>query len=238
MSRLACLEVGGSGRQVVVFDDRGGWRLGDTSDLTGGAEVAVAVPGVIEAGRIVRASNLGWVDADPVEVLGLERPPAVLMNDAEAAALGEAVLAGQGTPRPLTFVGLGTGIGGAVVDASGRVEANLLGHAGRFGDRACSCGRTGCLETVAAGWALPVPLGIGDLVTIATALGKAIRDEPRASARLVVVAGGMARAHPALVGALAAELPRHTVRASHAPTALKSAAAFGLRHRAIDRVPA
>ena len=235
--RLVCVEVGGSGRQIVVFDENGSWHAGRESDLASGAELGVAVPGEIAGGRIVRAVNLDLRDADPAEALGLPRSPAVLLNDAEAAALGEAVLAGAGTPRPLTLVTLGTGVGGAVVNADGEVTGNLFGHSGRFSDTVCSCGRRGCLETVAAGWALPTPLVVGDIVRAASAVAKAIADEPAVKSRLVVVSGGIASAHPGVLDAIAAQLPKHTVRRSHAPAGLKSAAAFGLRHRMLAAVP-
>jgi predicted NBD/HSP70 family sugar kinase len=229
--------VGGSGRQIVVFDEDGSWRAGRESDLESGAEIAAAIPGEIAGGRVVRAVNLDLADADPVEALGLPRPPAVLLNDAEAAALGEAVLAGGDTFRPLTLVTLGTGVGGAVVNPDGSVTTNLFGHSGRHSEITCTCGRRGCLETVAAGWALPTPLVIGDIVRAASAIARAVAEEPAVKSRLLVISGGIAAAHPGVIDAIAAQLPKLTVRRSHAPAGLKSAAAFGMRHRALAAVP-
>ena len=229
--------MGGSGRQIVVFHEDGSWRAGRESDLDSGADIAVAVPGEIAGGRIVRAVNLDLADADPAEALSLPRRPALLLNDAEAAALGESVLAGGDTLRPLTLVSLGTGVGGATVGPDGEIVANLFGHSGRHSDAVCTCGRRGCLETVAAGWALPTPLVIGDIVRAASAIARAVAEEPAVKSRLLVVAGGIAAAHPGVVDAIAAQLPKLTVRRSHAPAGLKSAAAFGLRHRALAVVP-
>src|SRR5205807_4795474 len=91
---LACIEVGGSSSQTIVFG------LDATLYLDGvhqprGARVALAVPGLIDGRRVAWASNLGWVDVDPLEALGLQGPAGAVCNDAEAAALGEAELRGM-----------------------------------------------------------------------------------------------------------------------------------------------
>jgi predicted NBD/HSP70 family sugar kinase len=52
--------------------------------------------------------------------------------------------------------------------------------------------------------------------------------EPLATPALVVVAGGLARRHPAVVEAVRAALPDRVVEASAAPPSVKSAAAWGL----------
>ena len=233
MRTLACVEVGGSGCQTVVFD-------GDTVSFHDGArrpdgsELAIAVPGLIEDGRVVAASNLGWFDVDPAAQLSLDGQASVVLNDAAAAALGEAALR-DGVPD-LVFVGLGTGVGGAVVAEGTVVAANLFGHAPGFSDRPCPCGRIGCLETVVSGWALPAALDAAALHAAAAVLASAIEAEPVATPRLVVVAGGIADAHPALIGALAAALPDRSVEASAAPAGAKSASAWGLRHALTARV--
>ncbi len=226
---LACVEVGGSSSQTVVFG-------GDTTVLVdgahqpAGARLALAVPGLLDGHRVVTASNLGWDDVDPVEVLGLRGPAEVVCNDAEAAALGESALRAASYGGGLAYVGLGTGIGGAVVTADGTVASNLFGHGLPFGDRLCRCGRRGCLETIAGGWALPEKLGPAELTTVAEVLAQAVDREPVADdARLVVVAGGIARSYPALVGLIGESLPDRVVEASAAPATAKSAAPWGLR---------
>jgi hypothetical protein len=224
---LACVEVGGGGTETVVLGGAGG----DVPRVLAGAlpppglPLLMAVPGLIEGDRVLAASNLGWFDVDPAAALGLDRKAALLLNDAEAAALGESALR-DGTA--LVFVGMGTGVGGAVVRDGVVVAANLLGHGGSFGDAACPCSRTGCLETVAAGWALPDPLPREQVPAVAAAVATAVRDEPLADGLLVVLAGGLPRRHPALVAALAAALPERVVEASAAPAGVKSAAAWGL----------
>jgi glucokinase len=221
---VTCVEVGASGVETVLLgpDDSFHAQPGLVQPPPGSA-LAIAVPGFVADGRVVAASNLDWWDVDPAEALGLHTRAQVVCNDAEAAALGESVLR-PGSPD-LVFVGLGTGVGGAVVRA-GEVSANLFAHQTGFGTALCSCTNRGCLETVAGGWALPTPLT--DLASVAAALATAIEAEPLAGSRLVVLAGGIARAYPALVELLAQALPERTVE----PTAArdtKSAAAWGLQ---------
>lgn len=221
---VACIEVGGGGIETVVLGDAEPVVLAGARPPAG-LPVLLAVPGLLDGHRVVIASNLGWLDVDPSEALGLDRAASLVLNDAEAAALGESALRDG---AELTYIGLGTGVGGAVVRDGAVVGTNLLGHGGSFGDRRCPCGRTGCLETVAAGWALPDPLGSDDYPAVAAALATAVREEPLATAPLVVVAGGLARRHPGLVAALAAALPDRDVEPSAAPAAVKSATAWGL----------
>lgn len=80
-----------------------------------------------------------------------------VLNPAAAAALGVA-RAGRHTDAVVVFLdhGIGVGIvcGGQVLRGAGG-GAGELGHCPLPGRTArCHCGRTGCLETVAAGWFL------------------------------------------------------------------------------------
>jgi predicted NBD/HSP70 family sugar kinase len=227
---ITCIEAGGSGAQTIVFAGEGAPSVRSGADVADGSTLLLAVPGLIVEGRVT-ASNLGWWDADPAAQLGCPTPAALVMNDAEAAALGESVLRGG---ADLVFVGLGTGVGGAVVVDRRVIGANLFGHAKGFSDCTCSCGGVGCLETVAAGWALPDPLPRDDLHGVAAALARAIADEPLASPALVVIGGGLARRHPELVTALTRALPGRIVEPTRAPAEAKSAAAWGLVYAARD----
>ncbi len=226
---VACVEIGGGGVQTVILGDgepiyREGAR--PPADLP----LLIAVPGLLDGHIVVAASNLGWYHADPVEMLGLSGPAALVRGDAEAAALGEAALRGGDALNGLVYVGLGTGVGGAVV-LDGRVAAdNLFGHMPGFGDVECSCGQTGCLETVAAGWALPYPVLSETVSDIARAVARAVTAEPLATPGLVVLAGGLVRRHPELVTQVAAELPDRVIEPSAAPAQAKSAAPWGLAH--------
>jgi len=234
---FAAVEVGGSTTQTVVFDGDGAWLVVPGAHQPPGAVLAIAVPGLIAGGRVLAASNLGWFDRDPVEALGLPGPATAVLNDAAAAALGEAAVRGAGALADLVYIGLGTGVGGAVVLDGAVTADNLFGHAGGFGERTCACGSTGCLETVAAGWALPPALDRDDLARVAAAVARAIDAEPAAAAGVVVVGGGVAARYPQLVAFVGAALTDRVVEPSAVHAPLKSAAAFGLRHVAASADP-
>lgn len=126
--------------------------------------VGVAAPGPIDADRgvVVAAPNLpGWRDVPVADRLsGLLGCPAVLENDANAAAWGEFVHgAGRGT-RHLVYLTVSTGIGGGLI-LDGRLYRGANGAAGELGHiplvqggPACGCGGTGCLEALASGPAI------------------------------------------------------------------------------------
>lgn len=228
-STLACVEVGGSSTQTVLFEG-GRTRVLDGAHQPPGATLAVAVPGLVSPDGRTTASNLGWWNADPVHELCLAGPAALVVNDAAAAALGESGLRGG---QDVVYVGLGTGIGGAVV-RRGSVTDNLFGHRGGHGDRLCPCGQLGCLETVAAGWALPDALSTAHVDAVVGHLARALADEPLAHDAPIVVAGGLARRYPAVIAGLASVLVDRQVEASRAITGAKSAAAWGLR-QLVDR---
>ncbi|MFE6970011.1 ROK family transcriptional regulator [Isoptericola sp. NPDC057653] len=118
--------------------------------------VGVAVPGIVSPdGGVTEALQLGWQDvnlAGPLSaVLGHE---VVLVNDATAVALSE--VSHQGAPGAgVVVLHVDTGVGSAVL-LDGRVHLGDRQRAGEVGhidlgvsDRLCSCGRRGCLETVA-----------------------------------------------------------------------------------------
>jgi glucokinase len=85
--------------------------------------------------------------------------PAVVDNDANAAAWAELNLGAARDRRDVLLITLGTGIGGAVL-AGGRLYRGSS-FAGEWGHmlyeqngRQCDCGKRGCWETVASGPAL------------------------------------------------------------------------------------
>jgi predicted NBD/HSP70 family sugar kinase len=220
---VAAIEIGGSGVQTTLFDGRG-TVVGVIERAVRPADVqlAIAVPGVVKEQWVVDAGNLGWRDVDPVRALGLRGVADIVCNDAHAAALGEARLRAV---DDLLFLGLGTGVGGLLL-RHGRPVAWELGHRRLFSDRRCTCGQVGCLETVAAGWALPTVLDDDDLDALAAHLDVLVED-PSLSSPLVVLAGGITRGHPSLVDRLASRSGR-TVEGTAAPLSAKSAAPWGL----------
>ncbi|HEV2880405.1 MAG TPA: ROK family protein [Pyrinomonadaceae bacterium] len=124
------------------------------------AALGLGVPGLVnpETGRVVVSSDLpSVVRADlQTELARATNLPIALVNDANAAAYGEYIAgAGRGS-RNMFYVTIGTGIGGALI-MNGKLWYGDSGFAGEFGhitiDREgieCTCGNTGCLETVAS----------------------------------------------------------------------------------------
>lgn len=124
--------------------------------------VGIGCGGPLDAGRgvLVAPPHLpGWNDV-PMTELAEEAfaRPAVLENDATAAAAGEHRYgAGVGT-RHLVYLTISTGVGGgAVVD--GRLYRGAMGNGAELGHvavdcdgRPCpGCGRRGCLEAYVSG---------------------------------------------------------------------------------------
>ena len=107
------------------------------------------------SGSIEFAPNLQWEGIVPVVDVFKKfyNLPIALTNDANAAAIGEAVYGGAKEMQNFVVVTLGTGLGsGFVID--GKVLYGHDGFAGELGHtiidptgRECGCGRRGCLET-------------------------------------------------------------------------------------------
>jgi predicted NBD/HSP70 family sugar kinase len=133
--------------------------------------VAIGLPGPVEysRGRVVDPPIMtGW---DGVEVkatiAGWYDTVAQVENDANALAVGEQAAAAEaGTPiSDLLVVKVGTGVGAGII-SGGRVLRGAAGSAGDIGHteadnvtgRAdhpiCRCGKVGCVEAYAGGWAL------------------------------------------------------------------------------------
>jgi glucokinase len=121
--------------------------------------IGCAGPVDIRAGKVFTPPNLpGWIEVPLVQRveagLGL---PAVLENDANAAALGEFRYgAGRGA-RSLVYLTVSTGIGGGII-LDGKVWHGLKDAAGEAGHMTvcpdgplCGCGNRGCLEAMASG---------------------------------------------------------------------------------------
>lgn len=226
-AHLACVEVGGSSVETVIFATDGTVVRLDGAVRPAGTRLAIATPGIVEHGRVVAASSLGWLDVDPAEQLGIGPSAEAVLNDAEAAALGEVAL--RSNAPDAVYVCIGTGIGGAVVRNGAVVAANLLGHLGGYSQRECLCTQTGCLETIAAGWALPDPIDSGAIEVMASSIADALSREAAATPELVVLGGGIARRYPMLRAQLAEHAPSRSIELSAAPAGFKSAAAWGLR---------
>jgi predicted NBD/HSP70 family sugar kinase len=131
----------------------------------------LALPGIVDGDRLLRAPNLGWSGELPALRLATHLPldlVPVLGNEADLAALSVAEVA-PGRPGPhrdFVYLSGQIGVGGAAV-LGGRVMAGRDGWAGEMGhvcvDPAgpdCRCGSTGCLEQYAGRRALLAAAGL------------------------------------------------------------------------------
>ncbi|MEU1358616.1 ROK family protein [Micromonospora zamorensis] len=135
------------------------------TDLLGAAAgpVGVGTAGAVDPAtgviRYATDSLPGWAGTPVADALAARLGRGVrVVNDVNAAALGEC-WAGAGRDRAhVLLVAVGTGLGGAVV-RNGRVEAGARGAAGEVGHLPapgaerlrCGCGRYGHLEAIASG---------------------------------------------------------------------------------------
>lgn len=126
--------------------------------------VSVGVPGLIASrnGPVVFAPNVGWKNTDPIPFLKkIFGVPVILGNDGACAALGEAIAGSGRKYRNIVMLTLGTAVGGGVV-FDGKLFQGFgafggeLGHIPlkRRGAAPCSCGRHGCFQQYASGFAL------------------------------------------------------------------------------------
>jgi len=127
---------------------------------------ALAIAGSIRAstGELTQSPNLkGWEGTRLASELGCE-----VLNDANAAALGEAWLGGLRGTRAALLLTLGTGVGGGIL-FGGELWTGATGAAAELGHVAvrpdgplCGCGSTGCLEMYASGPAIARAAGAPD----------------------------------------------------------------------------
>ncbi|GAA2798290.1 ROK family protein [Saccharopolyspora taberi] len=232
MPRWVFVEIGGSSAQSSV-EAQGGFQFSDGVRREPGARYALAVPGVIRPPEVLYASNLGWPDvADPAHELDLH-PIGVLVNDAVAAGLGEAVLrSGEGAQPPdLLYTALGTGVGTALVRNGSAVDADM-GHIPVGGRNFCEgCRSHGCLNSTIEAKRLSYPVTAEEVDFVVSMLLEAL-EGMRARGplpSLLVLAGGITRSTPELIDRLAARtVPDLTVEPTAAAREAKSAAYAGL----------
>lgn len=126
------------------------------------AGVGIGCPGAIDNanGVCTYAYNLNMDHAEIVKEFKKHLDlPVNLENDANAAALGEYAINGQGADN-FVFITLGTGVGGGVV-LNGKIFRGFNGIGAELGHividqngEMCSCGRRGCWEAYASVTAL------------------------------------------------------------------------------------
>ncbi|MDL2254647.1 ROK family protein [Ruminococcaceae bacterium OttesenSCG-928-I18] len=122
-------------------------------------KIGIGSPGMIDHinGVVKFAGNFGWSDIPILaELRRYYDVPMRLSNDANVAALGEAVAGAAKGARHVLLVTLGTGVGGGVISdghlqEGGSAGAMELGHTLLVRDgEECTCGRKGCLEAYAS----------------------------------------------------------------------------------------
>ena len=123
----------------------------------------IGMPGTIDSKRgIVKYSNnIQWENVELTKIMGAYLPiPIRIANDADCAALGEAVAGAGKECQDVIMLTLGTGVGGGIILDGKIYEGKGLGGSelGHMviveNGEACTCGRKGCLEAYASATAL------------------------------------------------------------------------------------
>ncbi len=170
--------------------------------------VGIGTPGVVDPDLgLVTSANLEWQQAAlAATVGGSTEAPIHIVNDAHAAALHEYSVH---TPRvtSLALVRVGRGVGtGYVLDGhlyrGDNTATGEIGHV-RFDDggKPCTCGNTGCLETVASLAALLESVGGDQSLTHERAAE--IASDPTAETAVTSAARALGRGLAPMVALLA-----------------------------------
>ncbi|MCU0489336.1 MAG: ROK family transcriptional regulator [Anaerolineales bacterium] len=127
--------------------------------------IGIGTPGLVDTlrGVIINAVNLDWQDVPLADLLGRRyRLPVYVLNDSQAAALGEYTFGNRpASTSSMIVINARQGIGAGIVlqgkliqgDGGGAGEIGHVVVAPENGER-CRCGNIGCLETVASVQAL------------------------------------------------------------------------------------
>ncbi|MEO8594722.1 MAG: ROK family protein [Candidatus Solibacter sp.] len=247
---ILAIDIGGTKFSMAVFDgDRMVRRESRATDAGGGrewmvrqiAEIAalwraefplercgIGFGGPVDfAGqRVVLSTHVGgWRDFDLCgfvrEAAGI---PAVMDNDANVGAIGEAEFGAGRTYSPLFYMTLSTGIGGGIWD-NGRVWRGADSYGGEIGHLTlrpdgpeCLCGARGCLERLCCGLWLQRDYGKSaqELMQDAAFVERYVVDLAQGlkaaimllNPRRIVIGGGIAKAGDRLFLPLRQELRR------------------------------
>lgn len=169
---FAGIDIGGSGVRGGLVDSHGEFlatpvrqehgkeplkqQVRRLLDLLIGQEevpVGLAVAGSMGSdGTIVASPTLPDIVGTRPEDLLSEFRIARVLNDADAALVGESSAgAARDAQRPLGLF-LGSGVGGSMMQDGRVLKGGELGHLRiRRNGRSCGCGRRGCLEAYASG---------------------------------------------------------------------------------------
>ena len=128
------------------------------------ASIGVASPGIADTrtGEVVYSCNLPFRNFPLAKLLSEQTGVSCvkLANDANAAALGEAVAGAAKGTKNSVMITLGTGVGGGII-LDGEIYAGFNCAAGELGHIVievdgvpCACGRRGCWEAYSSATAL------------------------------------------------------------------------------------
>jgi len=163
-------------------------RSGAAKEGMRAVAVGLGVPGLVASDGALGSS----VNLLPLEGVNLARTvglatglPAVALNDANAAAVGEYRFGAAKAYRSSLTVTLGTGVGSGLI-LDGRLWTGADGAAGEFGHitvepegRSCGCGNRGCLEQYASATAIAAALP-GEARGAAGVACRAVKGDPQA----------------------------------------------------------
>ena len=152
----------------AIFDDIAAACLDAAKDagiaVTDAACIGIGAPGSIDKanGVIVYANNFDFYNVPARALLQakLGDIPVYLDNDANCAALGEAVVGAGNGAKDFVAITLGTGVGSGIV-IDGKLVTGVNYAAGEMGHTViciggerCNCGRRGCWESYSSATAL------------------------------------------------------------------------------------
>jgi predicted NBD/HSP70 family sugar kinase len=158
--------------------------------------VGISLPGPVDsaAGSVVSPPIMtGWHGFPVRDTLSTWFGcPVLVENDVNAMAVGERELAFQ-TATEMLVVKVGTGVGCGII-SGGKVMRGAAGAAGDIGHTwadagnaqqtapDCRCGKRGCVEAYAGGWALARDVGaaLGRTLTVDTVRDMLVAGEPTA----------------------------------------------------------
>ena len=125
--------------------------------------IGIGSPGTLDVknGIVEYSNNLGWDRLPVADIMHEVLPyPIRLINDANAAAYGEAKYGAGREYENIIMLTLGTGVGGGII-INGKLYEGNQGKAGELGHivinvdgEPCTCGRNGCFEAYASATAL------------------------------------------------------------------------------------
>ncbi|MDB5357847.1 MAG: Glucokinase [Phycisphaerales bacterium] len=225
---LLGVEIGGTKLQIVSGDSSAGidrrWR-GTVRPELGGAGICQQIRGVVAewiggtdgfraraagvgfggpvdtvTGRIRRSHQIdGWEDFPLRDWLAeLVQAPVLVDNDANVAALGEAVRGAGAGSDPVFYVTLGSGVGGGLV-AGGKIYHGAPPGEAEFGH--VRLGRDGAtVESRCSGWAVDARIRRLRSDQPGSFLARAIGDTPGGEARHLAAA--LQKEDPAAIGIL------------------------------------